>query len=94
MTTINRICFELSDVLAIRLQCKHCGAAISYPTDNWKPGFLKCPNCPATLVTKPSEGESKELHALASLANALKELSKPDTFEFRLRFEFAQSSSA
>jgi hypothetical protein len=86
MTIHNRFCPEASDIVAVQIECKHCHATISYPPDGWKPTTLKCPNCPATLVT--ALPEAKELMALGELSNALKILRSSSDLEFKLRLEF------
>ena len=91
MTIIKRICPELSDILAIQIECKYCHSTISYPPSSWKPAILKCLNCPATLVRglTPNQ-QSEELRALCALAEGLQDLLKIKDAEFRLRLEFAQ----
>jgi len=92
MTTINRICPELSDIVAIRLECNHCHATISYPPVDWKPNSLRCPNCSVTLVSGTTPNNlSDELRALLALADGLKELLAIKSAEFRLRLEFEQN---
>jgi hypothetical protein len=86
MTIINRLYPELSDILAVQLECRNCHATISYPTACWKPASLKCPNCSVTLVTGP-EAHSKELSALSELAHSLKQLSDCETLAFQVRLE-------
>jgi hypothetical protein len=90
MTIINRICPEAADILAIRLECNHCHATISYPPATWKPSYLKCPNCSVTLVNGTLQNLSDELSALWALAEGLQGLLKAKNAEFRLRFEFDQ----
>jgi uncharacterized paraquat-inducible protein A len=88
MTAISRICFEPSDVKAIQVQCKECGATMSFTLDKWKPRSLTCPNCVVTLV----EDKSPEWSALDALGTALKTLlTANESSKFRLRLEFAQS---
>jgi hypothetical protein len=86
MTIINRFCPEVSDIVAVQLQCKRCRSSLSYPPDTWKPGDLKCTNCGVTLVSPAPN--SRELRALEGLVDALRELAKPDGLEFQLRLEF------
>jgi uncharacterized paraquat-inducible protein A len=76
MTVINRICPELSDIKAIRLECNQCGAMISYIPKNWKAKFLDCPNCSVSLVRARdnSGNQSPELLALDGLVESIKEL--------------------
>ena len=88
MTIINRICVELRDILAVRLQCKNCQSAISYLPKDWKPTALRCPNCDAIII------EPSELRALELLAEGLRTLMPADDaaekklrFEVRLEFE-------
>ena len=90
MTTINRICPELSDIVAIRLECKHCQATICYPTASWKPNGLRCPNCSAMLVHGSPSNLSDELRALSELAESLKALLTSKSPDFRIRLEFEQ----
>ena len=86
MTIINRFCPELSDIVAVRLECKHCHVTLSYPPSDWKPAYLKCPNCGATLVS--ASPQSKELVLLGELADALRRLANAGDLEFQLRLEF------
>jgi hypothetical protein len=86
MTIVNRVCPEMSDIIAVQLECKHCRATISYPPDGWTPVTLKCPNCEVTLVS-PSP-QSKEFLALSELSGALKTLRNSDGLGFKLRLEF------
>jgi hypothetical protein len=87
MTILNRFCPEASDIVAIRLECSACDAAISYSPARWNPSTLRCPNCAAELVG-PSP-HSKESIALRELADSLKILRNPTTnLAFRLRLEF------
>ncbi len=90
MTIINRVCVELSDILAVRLQCKGCQSAISYLPKDWKPTALRCPNCDAIMI------EKSELRALELLAESLRTLMPADEAakkkpRFELRLEFDQS---
>jgi hypothetical protein len=89
MTSISRICFEPMDIRAIQLECKDCGATVSFNLDKWEPQELMCPNCKETLIRGPEQ--SIELRSLGNLADALKTLKRktPDErCKFRLRFEF------
>jgi hypothetical protein len=86
MTTINRICFEFSDIVAVQLECLHCHATISFPRKGWEPAALQCPNCKVTLVT--DKDNPPEFFALSALSDALKDLSN-NKFAFQLRLEFA-----
>ncbi len=87
MTIHNRFCPEVSDIVAVQLECGHCHATISYPPDGWNPVTLKCPNCPVTLVN-PSP-QSKDMMALSELSNALKILrDRSNNLGFKLRLEF------
>jgi hypothetical protein len=90
VTTINRICPELSDIVAIQLECNNCHATISYPPATWKPSYLKCPNCSVTLVEGSMQHLSDELRALFALQEGLQDLLKNKNAQFRLRVEFDQ----
>jgi len=86
MTIHNRFCPEVSDIVAVQIECTHCHATISYPPDGWNPITLKCPNCAVTLVTPMPQ--AKELMALAELSSALKTLRSSSDLPFKLRLEF------
>jgi hypothetical protein len=89
VTIINRVCVELCDILAIRLQCKSCQSAISYLPKDWKPKALRCPHCDAIMI-ESSETEASELRALRLLAEGLRTLMGTKIeprFELRLEFE-------
>jgi hypothetical protein len=91
MTVVNRICPELSDIVAVRLECTKCGSAVSYQKTDWTPAYLKCPNanCGAILVPGSSSDMSEELRALDELASGLRRmLNHGARFSFRLRLEF------
>lgn len=93
MTIINRICFELADIVAVQLECKKCHATISYPKADWTPTSLKCPNsnCSAALISGSAGEQSEELRALDEFATGLKRiLNNSQQFAFRLRLEFDQ----
>ena len=92
MTIINRRCFEVPDIVAVQLECTHCGATISYPPGTWKPSYLKCPNCSLTLVAGSLNQLSPELSALLALTDGLRELLTLKNPEFRLRLEFDQQN--
>jgi hypothetical protein len=95
VTTIRRLYFEPSDILAIQLECKNknCGARISCPLKDWKPTPpIKCPKCSVPLLPNPNPN-AKDFIALQELANGLNTLlTVGDTFEFRVRFEFDDKS--
>jgi len=87
MTILNRFCPEMSDIMAIRLECGTCDAAISYLPDSWNTAAtLKCPNCAVELVS-PSL-QTKGSIALRELAESLKLLRNTPNLGFRLRLEF------
>ena len=88
MTIIKRIYFEPSDILAIQLECRKCGATISCPLKDWKPREASCPNCFVPLIKFAKEEST--LIMLAESLNAL--LTYNDTFSFRLRLEFPSAS--
>jgi len=86
MTIIKRIFFEPSDILAIQLECRKCGATISCGLKNWHPEAARCPNCSVPLIE-----DIKDVFPLKKLAEALNELlTYKDTLSFRLRLEFNQ----
>jgi hypothetical protein len=86
MTIIKRIYFEPSDILAIQLECRKCGATISCRLKDWKPAEVTCPNCFVQLIKDGREALT--LKMLADSLNAL--LTYNDTLSFRLRLEFVQ----
>jgi hypothetical protein len=91
MTIINRFCPEIADILAIRIECKQCGAAISYPKGEWTPGFLQCPSCKTRLITGSTSEMSEELQALQPLAEGLRLIWKNHKdLRFNIRLEFDQ----
>lgn len=93
MTTINRVCYELSDIVAIELECKNCHALICYRPNDWTPTTLKCPNsnCGKHLVPSADTGLSEELRSLEELALGVKRvLNNCKQFPFHLRLEFNQ----
>ncbi len=93
MTVINRICFELSDIVAIELECNECNTLICYRPTDWTPTILKCPNsnCGKQLVPAAASGLSEELRSLEELALGIKRvLNNCKSFPFHLRLEFNQ----
>jgi hypothetical protein len=93
MTTINRICFELSDIVAIELECKKCKTITCYPKGDWTPAWLKCPNsgCGQPLIRGSANDPSEELRALDEFVTGLKRvLNHSKEFAFSLRLEFNQ----
>jgi hypothetical protein len=91
MTIINRICPELADVIAIRLECKHCNATISCVPDKWSPAALRCPGCNAQLVTGAyPQSLTDELQGLLEFTEGLRRLRKLNSPDFRVRLEFDQ----
>jgi hypothetical protein len=85
MTIINRFCPELSDIVAIQMECGNCHATISYPPAKWTPKALECPSCSVTLVAGSTNNLSAELRALYALQEGLQELLTNKTLKFRLR---------
>ena len=48
MTVDDRLVIDLTDVLAIQVQCKSCGTAITYSPEKWEPREMMCPGCTQT----------------------------------------------
>jgi hypothetical protein len=45
MTPEQRLILEMADVLAIRLECSKCGAAVVMKPTDWRESPLECPGC-------------------------------------------------
>ncbi|MDE2103736.1 MAG: hypothetical protein KGL39_41245 [Patescibacteria group bacterium] len=71
---------EVSDILAIRLECKNCGASVSFPIakDLRFEALNACPNCSAPWLGFPASSTitpavSDFAAAIAKTASVLKE---------------------
>ena len=45
MTSEQRVILELADVLALRLECLKCGAAVVLKPADWSTSPVECPGC-------------------------------------------------
>jgi len=80
----NRLYVDIADILALRLECSKCGAAVSVKPSELTVRLTQCPNC---LENWDGNG----LDGLGLVMNFLRELhvSAPETEEhlYRLQFE-------
>lgn len=93
MTLISHLCFELSDVLGVQLECKDCHATFTIKREKRPQRSLNCPSCGMDLIPMQNgTTETPEFKALTALFNALNNLpllshSASSKFIVRLEFE-------
>ncbi len=85
MTTIRRLYFQPSDILAIQMECRKCGTTISCRLKDWTPVAAVCPSCLVPLI-KDDKLELSTLRDLAATLNTL--LTLGDRLAYQVRFEF------
>jgi hypothetical protein len=71
VTIDERVVIDLSDVIAVELECQKCHTAFSVPVEKWKPGEAKCSNCLEDLWGAQAGGEVQDLRNFASALKAL-----------------------
>jgi hypothetical protein len=87
MTTEQRVILELSDVLAVRLECVRCGAAVILKPTDWREAPFECPGCHNTweLPSVPNQAYSPinqlglGIRRLLEIGAGLKPVSPRDT---------------
>ena len=88
MTTDQRLVLDVTDVLALRLECTKCGAAVSIRPLEWNDQPWQCPGCGTTwalrqLVPTPLQHLGTGMKLLLEEINA----NKPPLLPYRVRFE-------
>lgn len=83
MTIDERLVFDLADVLAVQVECRKCGAAVSYPPSGWNAKAQTCPNCNQTWWDDRGM-EFQEVEKLAGAIRALLAHAKNAGFKIRL----------
>jgi hypothetical protein len=83
VTVDERVVIDLSDVIAVELECQHCHTTFSVPVKEWKPGEAKCSNCSEDLWGQQAGGEVQDLRNFASALKAL--LHRGKSLPIRLR---------
>jgi hypothetical protein len=90
---------EISDVLAIRIECVKCGAAIALKPTEWKDAPFQCPGCgnmwdvPHLPDAPPSPLQHlgiglKLLHEHAKAEPPKLRVEGAQAFPYRVKFEF------
>ena len=84
MAVEDRYLIDLSNINAIRFECKSCGAALSLRPREWTSVPLQCAACGTPWVGTDSE-QFKTLNRLSIALRA--SLSNADAVPYRLRLE-------
>lgn len=86
MTVEHRWFLEFGEIIAVRFECKGCGATLGFPADNWKQiAPIKCKNCDREWMMTGSAAEK----ALRSLGESLERLrSESEALGCRVSVEF------
>jgi hypothetical protein len=86
MTVEHRWYLELPEIIAVRFECKGCGATLGFPANNWKQLTpVKCKNCDREWMMTGSTVE----RALRSFGESLERLrDEKDALGCRVSLEF------
>ena len=86
MTAEHRWLLELSEIAAVRFECKGCHATLGFPIDNWKQiAPVKCKNCDREWMMAGSAAEK----AIRMLNECLERLrTESEALGCRLSLEF------
>lgn len=85
MTAETRIVAKLSDIVLVRLECRNCRSAFSWPPSEWKRIPYTCQNCDRPWVIHGSTDEA----FIHNLKDSIVKLAKAETgLPFELVFEF------
>jgi hypothetical protein len=89
MTIEHRMIFAVSDVLAIRMECARCHAAVSCKLDQTISVPDECPGCHQTWRDRAfPQAENQVLERLISAIKAMREVEHASGMRYGLRLEF------
>lgn len=72
MTVEHRLCFELSDILAVVFECKGCKLRMSVVPDKLRPEKVQiCPGCSRDWLSADAIQKQGMSHPVASLLSVL-----------------------
>ena len=83
--TKQRLIVDVVDILAIRLECKQCGASVSFKPESLQKPIQACPNCHHTW-----NRNNPTVDAAETLTQALRELQVgdgPAALPYRVQIE-------
>jgi ribosomal protein L37AE/L43A len=92
MSIETRTTIELSDVIAVEIQCVNCGAQFSCTLDRLKVGFDECRNCKTAWGTTELDNDIKRIEQFLPQLRLVCGLLAKGIFPFKLRFEITQPS--
>ena len=93
MTAEQRLILEVADVLALRVECAKCGAAVVVKPTDWRETPLECPGCKAfwDLPRLPDQ-QGTPLHHLGTGLRQLSEQTKAGPTPYKVKIEIKDTT--
>jgi DNA replicative helicase MCM subunit Mcm2 (Cdc46/Mcm family) len=87
VTAEQRLILEISDVLALRVECTKCGAAVVVKPSDWRELSLDCPGCKTMWELPRVDQQTTPIQHLGLGLRQLVEQAKAGPMPYKVRIE-------